>query len=528
MLEFLRIQGLALIENMELEFAPGMNVLTGETGAGKSFILKALNFLLGDKMNADMVRSGHEKAQVEAIFLYEGQELILRRELLAESGRSRLYINDSLSSQESVKDLRPNLLVHTSQHAQQKLLQASYQAQLIEDALPNTELLQERNALVHELQKISEKRQSLHERHAALSEKRDLLEMQQMEIDKVAPQEGEEEKLESLRAEARDASQKAEDYAEALGLIYGDDGPGLRDILGQFEHCLERIAKYDTGQQESFGAELESVTALRENLSHLESRLRKAPEAMNVDMDALESRLYALAQLKRKLRRSLEEILALRQEVEDNISFLDSCALDMALLAKEEQALAKKLQATLEKLKPLRRQYAQDFASKLEQALAGLGFSKDVHVIVDFVPVKLWDTIFDEKARLLWAPNPGQSPQPLDKIASGGELSRFLLALVSIKSGAEQATYIFDEMDTGIGGLTLNMVSERLQSLATQRQMLLITHWPQLAAQGSRHFRIVKQENNGSTVTTCQQLDSAARQEELVRMAGGTGSLLKV
>ncbi len=528
MLEFLRIQGLALIENMELEFSQGMNVLTGETGAGKSFILKALNFLLGDKMNADMVRAGHEKAQVEAIFFYEGKELILRRELLADSGRSRLYINDSLSSQESVKELRPSLMVHTSQHAQQKLLQASYQAQLIEDSLPNNELLQQRTQLVHELQSVSEKRQALQERHTALSEKRDLLEMQQMEIDKVAPKDGEEEKLEKMRAEARDASQKAADYAEALSLIYGEDGPGLRETLGQFEQCLERIAKYDGVKQESFMAELESVTALRENLSHLESSLRKAPEALSIDMDALEARLYALAQLKRKLRRSLEEILALRTEIEDNISFLDSCALDMALLAKEEKSLAEKLKATLEKLKPLRQECAQSFAKKLEQALAGLGFSKDVHVIVDFVPVKLWEDIYDEKARLLWAPNPGQSPQPLDKIASGGELSRFLLALVSIKSGAEQATYIFDEVDTGIGGLTLNMVSERLQSLAAQRQMLLITHWPQLAAQGSRHFRIVKQENNGNTVTTCQQLDPAARQEELVRMAGGTESLLKV
>ncbi len=524
MLEFLRIQGLALIDSMELEFAPGMNVLTGETGAGKSFILKALNFLLGEKMGAELVRSGYEKAQVEAIFLHNGQELILRRELIAESGRSRLYINDSLSSQESVRELRPSLIVHTSQHAQQKLLQSSYQAQLIENSLPNTELLQERNAILHELQAVSEKRKNLQARHASLSEKRDLLEMQQHEIDKVSPEEGEEERLETLRAEARQASQRAADYAEALTLVYGDDGPGLRDVLGQFEQALERICRYDTTME----AELEAVTALRDNLPSLESRLRKAPEASNIDMDALESRLYVLAQLKRKLRRSLEEILQLRSEIEENISFLDSCNLDIALLEKEEHVLAEKLQVILDKLIPLRRHYAQEFAAKLEQALAGLGFSKDVHVIVDFVPLKLWGEIADEKARLLWAPNPGQAPQPLDKIASGGELSRFLLALVSVKSGGESATYIFDEVDAGIGGLTLNMVAERLQSLAQQRQMLLITHWPQLAAQGSRHFRILKQEKDGKTFTTCQQLDSNERQEELVRMAGGRHGLLDI
>ncbi len=524
MLEFLRIQGLALIENMELEFTSGMNVLTGETGAGKSFILKALNFLLGEKLGADMVRAGNEKAQIEAIFQYEGQELILRRELMAESGRSRLYINDSLSSQETARELRPNLIVHTSQHAQHKLLQASYQAQLIDESLPDKSLLQERTHILQQLQAVSEKRKALQARHTALSEKRDLLEMQQHEIDKVAPQEGEEEKLEAIRAQARQASQRAADFSEGLTLIYGDDGPGLRDLLAQFEHTLERISQYDT----SMAAEVEAVTALRDNLPSLESRLRKAPEASTIDMDALESRLYALAQLKRKLRRSLEEILELRSEIDENISFLDSCALDMSLLEKEESALTQKLQVVLDALIPLRRTCAQDFATKLEEALAGLGFSKDIRVIVDFTPLKLWGEIYDEKTRLLWAPNPGQAPQPLDKIASGGELSRFLLALVSIKNSGESATYIFDEVDTGIGGLTLNMVAERLQSLAQKRQMLLITHWPQLAAQGSRHFRIVKQEENGKTFTTCTPLNDEERHKELIRMAGGAKSILTV
>ncbi len=521
MLDFLRIQGLALIDNLEMEFSSGMNVLTGETGAGKSFILKALNFLLGEKMHADMVRHGHEKAHVEAIFLLHGEELILRRELLAESGRSRFYINGNLSSQDAAKELRPQLIVHTSQHAQHKLLQASYQAQLIDASIAEPQLLQERSTLLQKLQTLSEKRKALQARHTTLAEKRDLLEMQQQEIDKVAPEVGEEDKLEQMRAEARRTSTQAADFAEALTLIYGDDGPGLRDLLGQFEHALERIGRYDDSMQ----AELEAISALRQGLPTLEAHLRKAPEASTIDMDALESRLYALAQLKRKLRRSLEEILELREEIDENISFLDSCSLDISLLEKEEQALTHKLQACLETLQPMRRHSADIFAKKLEHALAGLGFSKDVHVIVDFTPVTLWENITDEKARILWAPNPGQTPQPLDKIASGGELSRFLLALVSIKDGEESATYIFDEVDAGIGGLTLNMVAERLQSLAQKRQMLLITHWPQLAAQGSRHFQIKKQEIEGSTFTQCTKLDEKERQAELIRMAGGEQNL---
>ncbi len=521
MLEFLRIQDLALIENMELEFTGGMNVLTGETGAGKSFILKALNFLLGEKMNAEMIRTGQEKASVEAIFLYNGEELILRRELLAQNGRSRFYINNSLSSQEAARELHPQLLSHTSQHAQQKLLQSSYQAKLIEENLPDTKLLQERNSLLQQLQTLAEKRNALQERYTKLAEKRDLLEMQQQEIDKVAPKEGEEEELENLRANARENSNRIADYAEALNILYGDTAPGLREILGSFENSLERILEYD----ENIQAEYDAVSALRQSLSSLENRLRKAPEAQadtaTFDTDALESRLYALAQLKRKLRRTLPEILDLRTEIDENISFLDSCALDIGLYDKEEQKLVEKLKVLLEELMPLRRQCAESFTKNLEQALSGLGFSKDIHVIAEFTPVKVWGEIFDEKARLLWAPNPGQAPQALDKIASGGELSRFLLALVSCRDSEENATYIFDEVDSGIGGLTLNMVAERLKNLAQKRQMLLITHWPQLAMQGQRHFFIKKHEEKGRTFSVCKELSPKERQEELMRMSGG-------
>ncbi len=521
MLEFLRIQDLALIENMELEFSGGMNVLTGETGAGKSFILKALNFLLGEKMNAEMIRTGQQKASVEAIFVYNNEELILRRELFAQNGRSRFYINNALSSQECARELHPQLLIHTSQHAQQRLLQSSYQAKLIEESLSDTKLLQERNELLQQLQSVSEKRVALQERHTKLSEKRDLLEMQQQEIDKVAPKQGEEEELESLRATARENSHRVADYAEALNTLYGDSGPGLRDILGSFERTLERILEYD----EDIQAEYEAVSALRQSLTALESRLRKAPEAhadaTSFDTDALEARLYALAQLKRKLRRTLPEILDLRTEIDENISFLDSCALDIGMYHKEEQKLAEKLKVILEELTPLRRQCAENFTKNLEQALSGLGFSKDVQVIAEFTRVKIWDDIYDEKARLLWAPNPGQAPQALDKIASGGELSRFLLALVSSRDSEENAIYIFDEVDAGIGGFTLNMVAERLKNLAQKRQMLLITHWPQLAMQGQTHFFIKKHEVKGRTFSVCKKLSSKEKQAELLRMSGG-------
>lgn len=240
-----------------------------------------------------------------------------------------------------------------------------------------------------------------------------------------------------------------------------------------------------------------------------------------MDMDKIEERLFALAQLKRKLRRNLPEILSLREEIAENLSFLDVCGLDLSRLAKEESELAGKLAAVTAQITPLRRESAAAFAQDLENELRGLGFSEQVRVIPDFVAQEIWPGINDEKVRILWAPNPGQPPQPLDRIASGGELSRFLLALTSVRPGAESATYIFDEVDAGVGGLTLNKLAEKLYALAENRQMLLITHWPQLAARAQKHFQISKIIKEAATFTLCTPLDGQARHAELARMAGG-------
>ena len=518
MLEYLRIRNLALIEDAELDFAPGMNVLTGETGAAKSFILKALGFLLGDRLGADMVRQGAEKAQVEAQFQMDGREIVIRRSLLAESGRSRLYVDDALRSQECVRSLREQLLAHASQHGQQQLLQPAFQARLMGSTLKDPDLLRRRDELLEQLRSVEARRKELRAREAHLLERRDILEMQQQEIDRVAPEAGEEERLEEQRAIVRAAEQTREQYELALGLLHGEEEPGLLDMLGRLERCLHQMARTD----DSVSEDADAVTALRQQLSHLSGRLRRPPLPEDMpDVEQMEERLYALAQLKRKLHRSLDEILELREEIRENISFLDACALDITLLDKEEKQLATQLQEVLSALLPQRREAAADFARQLEEELRQLGFSEQVRVIPDFMPQEVWPGLMDEKVRILWAPNPGQAPQPLDRIASGGELSRFLLALMSVRPKAESATYIFDEVDAGVGGLTLNKLAEKLENLAKQRQMLVITHWPQLAARAQKHFQISKTIRDNATFTTCVTLDARQRHAELVRMAGG-------
>ncbi|GFH63141.1 MAG: DNA repair/recombination protein RecN [Candidatus Desulfovibrio kirbyi] len=516
MLEYLHIRNLALIENMELEFAAGMNALTGETGAGKSFVLKALGFLLGDRLTAEMVRPGADRAQVEALFVLEGNEITLRRELSTQSGRSRLFVNNTLTAQDELRALRERLVTFTSQHSQQQLLQPAFQARLIENMLPEPQLLRERDDLLAQLREIATSHRALLDKQSALAERRDLLEMQQQQIDRVAPREGEEEALEALRANARACAHLRENYENALGLLHGENG--LLDLLGHFERLLRKMSGDDAG----LAVDAEAVSEARTRLAHLGDKFRRPQQqGASTDIDSIESRLFALAQLKRTLRRGLAEILCLRQEIADNLSFLDACALDISRLSREEKALAKKLADVVTRIKPLRHNIANMFGRNIEAELRDLGFSEQIRVIPDFLCHELWPGVTEEHTRLLWAPNPGQPPQPLDRIASGGELSRFLLALVGMQRENKDATCIFDEVDAGVGGLALNKLADKLNSLSKKRQMLLITHWPQLAAHATKHFHISKVVRDDATFTLCTPLDDNQRLEELARMAGG-------
>ncbi len=517
MLEYLRIRDLALIADMELEFSKGMNVLTGETGAGKSFILKAIEFLMGERLNSDMVRPRAERAQVEALFSLTGEELVLRRELVAETGRSRFFINDSLSSQETVRALRARLIMHTSQHGQQRLLQAAFQNRIVDDWMQRGELLEQKETLLRAWKDADHRLQQLHSRMRELGDRRELLEMHRQTIEQVNPQPGEEEHLEQLRQELRNQEAARKYYDRALACLHDHDAPGLLTQLGTLEQSLEVLARGDA----NFEPDRDAVVQFRMALQELSGRLRRpALPELDYDAEELESRLFALAQLKRKLHRTLPEILSLKDEIEENLSFLDMCGLDSKRLEKERLQLQEQLAALLDTLNNARRQAAVSFATALEQELATLGFSEHVHVLAEFEAVELAPGCQEDRVRLLWAPNPGQIPQPLDRIASGGELSRFLLAVVSLNARHDDASLIFDEVDSGVGGLTLNRVADRLADLAGQRQMLLITHWPQLAGRAQRHFQVSKVVQNGETFTLCARLDEAARKEELARMAG--------
>lgn len=524
MIELLRIRDLALIEDLEMEFSGGMNVLTGETGAGKSFILKALNFLTGEKLGTDLVRPGKEKAVVEGLFIINDEPCVIRRELIAETGRSRFFVNDRLSSQETVRDMRASLIMHTSQHGQHKLLQPAFQAKILDEFLNQPDLLRRKDTLLRQLEDLCTRREALESKVKSLEEKRDVLEYQQEEIAKVNPRAGEEEELEARRERHRNQAGIVDGVAVALAALHGDgQAPGLYTQITAFERALGNLGKY----VEDFSGSSEAILDIQAALHDLEKRLRALARhgEGEADIERIESRLYTIAQLKRKLKRPWSAIIALQEEIAENLAFLDSCQLERKKLLHEEQECCDALATNLALLNPARQEAAARLSAALEKELATLGFSEHVRVIFSFTPHVLYpgrEDCTELRARLLWQPNPGQAEQPLDRIASGGELSRFLLALVTLMSrhNEETPTLIFDEVDSGVGGLTLNRVAESLSQLAAARQMLLITHWPHLAKHAKRHFVVQKTVVDGQTYTDCTRLTEDAIPQELLRMSG--------
>ncbi len=524
MLEYLRIQNLALIQDEELEFASGLNVLTGETGAGKSFILKAVRFLTGDRLDRDIVRPGQEKATVEALFALPEGDMILRRELSAETGRGRIFINDSLVSQDTVRELKSRLFLHASQFSQQRFLQPARQAALVDDFLKNPALPTQKEQRLKTLREIAATRTEMTERSRNLEAQREFLEFQRAEIEKTNPRPGEEEELELRRGELRGTDHLRERVDAVLELLHrSPDGPGLLEGLAHLGRELGDVARTFP----EYDRDASAVEEFRLGLLDTEAGLRRLEAAPTdgMNLEAVEARLFQLAALKRKLKRSLDSIEELRQEINENLSFLDACGLDLKRLDKEEAEQAKELASVLEQLNAARRVAGAELTDALGRELQGLGFSEGARLDVEFSPSEVYPGLREDRPRLLWAPNPGQLPQPLEKIVSGGELSRFLLAVVGLLAESEDLpTLFFDEVDAGVGGVTLGRLGERLRAIAAKRQVILVTHWPQLAAlavKSGKHFQVRKEVKNNETSTYCAPLKGAEIEEELARMGGG-------
>lgn len=523
MLRFLAIRHLAVIDQLELEFEPGLTVLTGETGAGKSILVGAVGLLLGSRASADMVRTGEETAALEAIFEAPGsREVIVRREITSQ-GRSRAYIDGALATSAALRDLAGPLVDLHGQHEHQVLLDAASHMDLLDEFAslgPNRQLVAGAFA---ELQRLREARERLAASQRETAARVEFLQFQLGEIQRAAPRPGEDEELATARLVLSNADKLQRLCGEAYQALYEGDNAAL-PTLGIVWRKLADLAAID----ESFGPLMAARDAVKSQLEDLAYVLRSYAAGIDASparLEEVEDRLAVLERLKRKYGPALADVLdradRLRRELDD---IENAAERSEAIDAEMDRARAAYLEHAIA-LSRRRRTAAESFSRSLEKALGDLAMGR-TRCEVRFTEADSgaqWTERGIETAEFYISPNPGEDLRPLARIASGGELSRIMLALKTLAStDAPGKTLVFDEVDAGIGGAAADVVGMRLRELAERCQVLCITHLPQIAAHGTAHYRISKSVRGGRTLTHVDRLGAAEREEELARMIGGS------
>ena len=538
MLKLLRINNIALVPSLELEFGPGLTLLTGETGAGKSILIDALGLVLGERASPDLIRSGEERAVVEAVvemknagtlleeraLPQEGDEIVLRRELQA-SGKGRATVNGAIVPVGLLRDLAPHLAVVHGQHEPQGLLDPGTHLSLVDhfagtDASEVAEVFRELRSAEAGLERLRGDRREAERR-------REMLEFQANEIERAELRAGEEEALRAEKARQANAGRLASLSSEAYGLLYDDESAALAR-LGQVFKRVEELAAIDA----EFGPFLAAKADCLPPLEDLARVLRDYRERLEVSpgrLDEIESRLAILERLKKKYGSSVEEVLAFGARCRGELEALNSPEREEQRLEERRERASAAYLELARALSKRRRTVARELVRRVQAELAELAMEKTRFEVL-FTPAdaesvsdaSAWTEQGLERAEFLLSPNPGEDLRPLVRIASGGELSRLMLALKSVvRSDRAGLTLVFDEVDAGIGGRVAEVVGRKLRALAERQQVLCVTHLPQIAAFADQHLAVRKQVARGRTETGVDSLSERERVEEVARMLGG-------
>ena len=521
MIRFLSVRHLAVIDQLEIELGPGMSVLTGETGAGKSILVEAVGLILGGRASADLVRSGEETATVQAALeTPSGDELIVRREVSAQ-GRSRAFLDGQLVTTAALREAVGALIDLHGQHEHQALLDPAMQLALLDRYAG---LDTDRAALAERNTRLVETRDALERFDAARrsrAERLDMLEFQRHEIDKVAPRTGEDDALEAERTVVANAEKLARLAAEAYGALYDDDHAAMTSLATVWKRLAE-LAALDPRFQpivESRAAVMAPLDDAARTLRDYADSIDRSPERLQ----AVEDRLAALARLKRRYGPSLDDVIAKQQAVADELAILGAGDDARAGLERDAADARSAYAAAADAIAEARAAAAPRLAKALEKALAELAMAGTrCSLALHRLPEGEWGPTGTHRLEILLSPNVGEDLRPLARVASGGELSRVMLAMKSLAStDVPGKTLIFDEVDAGIGGAVADVVGARLHALSAGCQVLCITHLPQVAAFGDAHYRVSKRAADGRTVTRVERLDADARETEVARMMGG-------
>jgi DNA repair protein RecN (Recombination protein N) len=541
MLRELTIRQFAIIEEVHLSFEHGFHVLTGETGAGKSILIDALGLVAGGRASSDFVRHGAKAAEIEAVFEipeahsirpllidwgFEQDDLdllIIRREITA-SGKSTCRINGRSVTLSMLREVGGRLLDLSGQHEHQALLRVEEHLDWL-DRFGGEDLLslrREYEEMYREYRKVTRELEKLDLNRKELARRLDLLTFQRDEIAKATLTPGEDEELERERSRLMHAEKLLTHTAGAYESMYGERG--ALDLLQDAIHHLEQAAAMD----ETLGRTAESLQNayyLLEEAVREVGRYRDDFDFEPGRLDEVEERLHLIRQLKRKYGDTIEEIIRYKEQVERELAELEHREETQEQLQEEADRLLGELRRLAGELSAKRKKAAMELEKRVEKELADLNMGSTVFHVSFYRDAYRSGELFatgQDRIEFQISPNPGEPLKPLAKIASGGELSRIMLALKVIFTGVQEVhTLIFDEVDTGVSGRAAQAIAEKISALAQSFQVLCVTHLPQVACMADHHYLIVKDTEADQTKTRVKKLDFEGRTLELARMLGG-------
>jgi DNA repair protein RecN (Recombination protein N) len=533
MLTDISIKNFAIIDSLHISFGAGLNILTGETGAGKSIIIDAVNLVLGGRGSADLIRSGADEATVEAMFdisglpviieslgnsgIEGGSELLLKR-IISRSGKNRIFINGSLATLATLAETASRLINIYGQHESQTLLKVDNHLAMLDSYASLNSVKAEFASLYRAHRKIRERLAALESGARDAERQKDLLSYQLDEIRKAALIPGEDEELERELNLLLHSEKLLVKTQSAFELLYGAEASAL-GTLGEVKAAVVEAATIDSALQplcESIASAFLQLEDAALSLRDYSSRIESEPARI----EAVQDRLDLIRKLKKKYGETIEEILSVSNSIEAELTELA----DAGLSREELDAEAARLQALMkqqgDELSAGRIGAAERLRRALEAEVHQLAM-KHAAFSVKIEPLPEPRESGFEKVEFLFSPNPGEEPKPLAKIASGGELSRIMLAMKQLHPESDVPTLVFDEVDSGIGGATSSMVGRKLKSVAARQQVLCITHLPQVAAYADSHYLVAKNIEDGRTRTSLQFLAGSERIDEIARMLGG-------
>jgi DNA repair protein RecN (Recombination protein N) len=546
MLKELNIKNFAIIDQLRVEFAPGLNVFTGETGAGKSIVVDALNLALGERASADLIRTGCQEAVVEAAFelshagmkeivsllseqgieANSGEDLIVRR-VLSSSGKNKVYINGSLANLTTLSALGVNLADIHGQHEHQSLLSPDRQMDML-DSFGGLDILREDFASAYRrLQEVRKELAELETGERDRAQREDMLRFQKNEIEAAMPKPGEDVELAGEQNVLANSEKLAGLAAMVDETLYAADESVLANLKKAI-NGLKEIAEIDSRLSDA--AQLcESGRAQVEEAAREISSYRESIEFDPKRLEQIGDRLDVIQKLKKKYGSTIEEILEFGAKAAAELDRMERSTEEIERLKSEIQAIKFGLTDKAAELTTKRGAAAKDLEKKVETELGHLGMKRTIFS-VKITQEPGGDTLEGHKlgprgadrVEFLISPNPGEEPKPLARTASGGELSRIMLALKTILvEGDEIPTLVFDEVDAGIGGAVAEEVGKKLKRIATKHQVFCITHLPQIASMATSHYGVAKSVRKDRTSTEVRLLDEKERVDEISRMLGG-------